>query len=115
VDYVVPSEPEIKATLDRIRDHFVRSTPYAIIDTRTGERITDLTTPTRTSGIDTRQGQFNDWDYSMGVVLAAMLQVSDVTGDASYQAYTFKNFDFIFDHAEYFRRQAKLLGGQPLS
>ena len=115
VDYVVPSEPEIKATLDRIRDYFVRSTPYAIIDTRTGERITDLPTPTKTAGIDMRAGQFNDWDYPMGVVLAAMLQVSDVTGDSSYQAYSFKNFDFIFDHEDYFRRQAKLLGGQPLS
>jgi rhamnogalacturonyl hydrolase YesR len=48
----------------------------------------------------------------MGVVLAAMLRVSDVTGDASYRAYTFKNFDFIFDHLDYFRKQAELYGAQ---
>ena len=41
-----------------------------------------------------------------------MLQVSDVTGDASYRAYTFKNFDFIFDHMDYFRKQAELYGAQ---
>ena len=40
VDYTVPSEAEIKAALDRIRDHFVRSTPYRIIDTSTGQPIT---------------------------------------------------------------------------
>src|ERR1022692_907230 len=36
VDYVLPTEGEVKATLDRIRDYFVRSTPYRIVDTATG-------------------------------------------------------------------------------
>jgi unsaturated rhamnogalacturonyl hydrolase len=112
VDYVLPTEVEIKATLDRIRDHFVRSTPYTIIDTATGAPITDLTKPTKTAGIDLRPGQFNDWDYPMGVVLAAMLHVADVTGDSSYSDYTFKNFNFIFDHLDYFREQAKQFGPQ---
>jgi len=113
VDYTVPSEAEIKAVLDRIRDHFVRSTPYHIIDTATGQPITDLSQPTKTAGIDTRPGEFNDWNYSIGVALAAMIHVSEVTGDLSYQAYTIKNFDFIFDHIDYFRRQAKEFGPQP--
>ena len=39
VDYTVPSEAEIKAVLDRIREHFVRSTPYRIIDTATGQPL----------------------------------------------------------------------------
>jgi rhamnogalacturonyl hydrolase YesR len=112
VDYVLPAESEIKATLDRVRDYFVRSTPYRIIDTQTGAAIADLSQPTKTAGIDNRAGQFNDWDYPMGVVLAAMLHVSGVTGDPGYSAYTFKNFDFIFDHADYFRKQAESYGAQ---
>ena len=112
VDYVFPTEAEIKATLDRIRDYFVRSTPYRIIDTATGTPITDLGKPTKTAGIDLRPGQFNDWDYPMGVVLAAMLQAADVTGDSAYADYTFKDFDFIFDHLDYFREQAKQFGPQ---
>jgi len=112
VDYTVPSEAEIKIVLDRIRDHFVRSTPYHIIDTATGAPVTDLTRPTKTAGIDNRKGEFNDWTYSMGVVLAAMLHVSEVTGDKTFSAYTLKNFDFIFDHLDYFRRQAKEFGPQ---
>jgi unsaturated rhamnogalacturonyl hydrolase len=111
-DYTVPSEAEIKAVLDRIRDHFVRNTPYRIIDTATGTPMTDLTTPTKTAGIDLKSAEFIDWTYSMGVVLSAMLQITAVTGDASFQAYTFKNFDFIFDHLPYFRQQAKLFGPQ---
>jgi len=113
VDYTVPSEAEIKAVLDRIRDHFVRSTPYAVIDHATGRTLTDFTTPIKTAGIDNRGGEFNDWTYSMGVVLAAMLHVTEVTGDQSFQAYTHKNFGFIFDHLDYFRRQAKQFGLQP--
>jgi len=113
VDYVLPSETDIKATLERIRDYFVRSTPYRIVDTATGAPIEDLSVPTKTAGIDLRPGQFNDWDYPMGVVLAAMLHVSESTGDASYSAYTFRNFDFIFDHLDYFRAQARQFGAQP--
>jgi len=114
VDYTVPSEAEVKAALDRIRDHFVRSTPYRIIDTATGQPITDLSTPVKTAGIDNRNGEFNDWSYSMGVVLAAMLQVTEVTGDTTFQDYTFKNFDFIFTHLPYFRKQAAQFGPQNL-
>ena len=42
-----------------------------------------------------------------------MLQVTDVTGDKSFEAYTDKNFDFIFDHLELFQQQAKEFGPQP--
>lgn len=112
VDYTVPAEAEIKAALDRIRDHFVRSTPYRIIDTATGQPITDFSTPVKAAGIDSRAGEFNDWSYPMGVVLAAMLQVTEVTGDTSFQDYTFKNFDFIFTHLPYFKKQAAQFGPQ---
>jgi len=112
VDYTVPSEAEIKAALDRVREHFVRSTPYRIIDTATGQPITDLSNPTKSAGIDTRNGEFNDWTYSMGVVLAGMLHVTEVTGDTKFQDYALKNFDFIFDHLDFFRRQGTQFGPQ---
>ncbi len=112
VDYTLPTEGEVKAVLDRIRDHFVRSTPYAVIDTATNAPITDFTRPIKTAGIDSRRGEFNDWTYSMGVVLAGMLHVTEVTGDKTYAAYAIRNFDFIFDHIDYFRRQAKEFGPQ---
>jgi unsaturated rhamnogalacturonyl hydrolase len=114
VDYVAPAEAEIKATLDRIRDYFVRSTPYRIVDTQTGQPITDFTAPIKTAGVDNRAGQFNDWDYPIGVALAGMLQIADVTGDTRYRDYALKNFDFIFDHQDYFRKQALQFGPQAL-
>jgi rhamnogalacturonyl hydrolase YesR len=113
VDYVVPTEAEIKEVLDRVHAHFVRATPYRIVDTATGQTITDLSQPVKSAGIDLHDGEFIDWTYSMGVVLTGMLQASEVTGDPRYRNYALKNFDFIFDHQEYFRRQAAAFGAQP--
>ena len=39
VDYTVPTEAEITQALGRIRDYFVRSTPYRVIDTATGQPL----------------------------------------------------------------------------
>jgi rhamnogalacturonyl hydrolase YesR len=109
VDYAVPTEAEIKATLDRIRDYFVQSTTYRVVDSQTGRAITDFSAPIKTAAVE----PFNDWDYPIGVALAGMLHVSDVTGDATYRDYPLRNFDFIFDHLDYFRRQAAQFGPQP--
>jgi hypothetical protein len=56
VDYTLPTEAEIKAPLDRIREFFVTSTPYRVIDSATKQPITDLRTPTRTAAVDTSTG-----------------------------------------------------------
>jgi rhamnogalacturonyl hydrolase YesR len=112
VDYTVPVEADIKQALDRVRGYFERSTPYRVVDTATGQVVTDLSKPSKTVGIDLKPGEFNDWTYSMGVVHAGMLLASDVTGDASFLQYTLKNFDFIFDHLAYFRAQAEAFGPQ---
>jgi unsaturated rhamnogalacturonyl hydrolase len=112
VDYVVPTEAEIRATLDRVFAYITRSTAYSIIDTKTNQPITDFTNPIKTADIDNRAGQFNNWDYPVGVVLAGLIQLSDVTGDPRYTAYTLKNFDFLFDHEAYFRKQSAQFGPQ---
>jgi rhamnogalacturonyl hydrolase YesR len=113
VDYTVPDEADVKHALDLVRGYFERRTPYRVIDTASGQPITDFTTPTKTAGVDVREGEYNDWTYSMGVVMAGMLLATEVTGDAAFERYTLKNFDFIFDHIDYFRRQAQAFGPQP--
>ena len=39
VDYTLPSEAEVVKPLERVRDYFVRSTPYRIVDTATGKLL----------------------------------------------------------------------------
>jgi unsaturated rhamnogalacturonyl hydrolase len=113
VDYTLPTETEVKAALDRVREYFERATPYRIVDSETGAEITDFSRPIKTAGVDTRVAEFNDWTYSMGVVYAGMLLAGDVTGDVRYPKYVLRNFDFIFDHLPYFREQARQFGPQP--
>ena len=107
VDYTVPSEAEVKAALDRIRDHFVRSTPYRIIDTSTGQPITDLSTPVKTAGIDNRNGEFNDWSY---LNIPFLSQMGKATGETKYfddaarqvigmSARLFNSENGLFDHS----------------
>jgi rhamnogalacturonyl hydrolase YesR len=112
VDYTLPIEADMKQALDRIRGWFEKSTPYRVIDTATGQPVTDFAKPTKTAGIDLRTGEFNDWTYSMGVVYAGMLALADVTKDPAYEQYVLRNFDFVFDHIDYFRRQAAEFGPQ---
>jgi unsaturated rhamnogalacturonyl hydrolase len=113
VDYTLPTESEIKAKLDTVLDRFVRNTRYEVVDIETGRAITDLGAPVKNAGIDNTMGEFIDWTYTMGVVHSGMLQVTEVTGDPRFAAYTLKDFDFIFDHLDYFQRQAKQFGAQP--
>lgn len=113
VDYTVPTEADIVAAIQRIHSHFVRSTPFRIINTDTGQPITDFDHPVKTAAIDMGKGEFGDWTYSMGVVLSGMLHSSTIAGDPRYKEYTFRYFDFIFDHLDYFRRQAAQFGPQP--
>ena len=114
VDYTVPSRDDIKVVLDRVLDNFVRSSSFQVVDTATGNPLTDFTAPIKTAAVDTSKAEFNDyWNYPFGVVLAAMLQVSDVTGDARFADYAGKSLDFVFTHYDYFRRQAAQFGVQP--
>lgn len=113
VNYTVPTEAEIKQTLDSILGYFLRSSSFRIVDSATKKPITDFSKPLKTAEVDLASGEFNDWTYSSGVALAAMLQVSEATGDERYRDYAVKDFSFIFDHLDYFRRQAKEFGPQP--
>ena len=77
VDYTVPSEAEIKrcwtasAITSCARRRTRSSTP------RRAKPITELSEVRRkASASTTGKGEFNDWTYSMGVVLAGMLQVT---------------------------------------
>lgn len=110
VDYTATTDREIKATLDRILEYFVRNTRYEVVDTETGEAIRDVSQVRKTAGIDNSKGEFIDWTYSNGVAMAGMLQVADATGDARFEQYVIRNFDFILSHEAYFRAQAGKFG-----
>ncbi|HOI28518.1 MAG TPA: glycoside hydrolase family 88 protein [Melioribacteraceae bacterium] len=104
IPYLIPKPAEIKEVIDRVKNYFVESTPYRIIDSKTGETITDFSEPNQNAQIDLSKGELTQWSYTMGVVYSGMNLATEVTGDKSYLDYAIKNYNFVFDHLPYFRK-----------
>lgn len=107
---VLPKVDDIKKAITCIKDNYVKSTVYKIINTRTGEVITDFSKVIPEAGNDTRSNDFTDWAYTNGVLYSAFIRASEVTGDSSFTKYVVKNYDFIFDHLQYFQKQTEQFG-----
>lgn len=104
IPYVIPKPADIKAVIDRVKNYFVESTPYRIVDSKTGNEITDFSEPNKNAVLDLSKGEFTQWSYTMGVVYSGMNLATEVTGDKSYLDYAIKNYNFVFDNLPYFRK-----------
>ncbi len=112
-DYVgnkLPTAREIQSVIDRVANHFILTTSYRVIDKKTGEEITNFSELNPNAVIDTRVNEFNTWSYTMGVVHSGMLLAGEVTHQQKYIDYVIRNYDFIFDHLDYFRAVSEKYG-----
>ncbi|MFA7228075.1 MAG: glycoside hydrolase family 88 protein, partial [Melioribacteraceae bacterium] len=112
IPYLIPEPADIKKVLDRVKNYFVETTKYNVIDSKTGKVITDFSEPDKNAIIDNSKGEFIQWSYTMGVVYSGMNLVTDVTGDKSYVDYAFRNYDFVFDNLPYFRKIDEKFGAR---
>jgi unsaturated rhamnogalacturonyl hydrolase len=110
INNTLPTVEEIKEAISRIKDNYVNSTVYKIINVKTGEEIKDFTNINPDAGNDTRTNDFTDWAYTNGVLYSAFIRATEVTGDSSFIKYAIKNYDFIFDHLPYFQKQTEKFG-----
>lgn len=104
-DYPVPygkmSAEEIKEVLDRVRDYLETATPPKLIDSETGEEITNLQRPRKNAAF--ARGDFRLISYEWGVTYAAMLHAAEITGDKRFSDYTQKRLDFLAQVRPYFQ------------
>jgi rhamnogalacturonyl hydrolase YesR len=110
VPYQLPTVPEVTAAIDRIRGYLDSVVPTRIIDSRTGQEITDLSKPVETATLDRGPAQFSPLAYEMGVVHTAMLRATTVTGDPKFSDFTRKQMEFIGRALPYFRSVADKYG-----
>lgn len=110
VPYQLPAEAEVTESLVRVRNYLERAAPLRIIDSKTGEEITNFSAPVETAVADRGEAEFSPLMYEMGVVHSAMLRAAAVTGDARFSAYTAKHLQFIADKLPYFRASAAKFG-----
>jgi unsaturated rhamnogalacturonyl hydrolase len=88
----------------KVADNIIQTTSFEFINNKTGEKFTS------TKGKDTSanvkaESKFNRWQYVNGVLTVGMLRLSKAVNDTKYSNYSKKNFSFIFDNLDYFKRQ----------
>lgn len=107
VPYYMPTAAEITEVLQRVHGYLDRNLPTRVVDTKTGQPVTDFSKPIATAQIErTKQAPgFNMLAYEMGVVYSGMLKAAAVTGDARFNQFTQQRFQFVVDKLPYFRAQ----------
>src|SRR5688500_6940214 len=79
VPYEFPTTDSIKGVLQRVRSYYEATSPQTIVNSKTGEKITDFTS-FNPLAIPSK-GFSSEWSYTHGVVLSAFEFISKVTGD----------------------------------
>jgi unsaturated rhamnogalacturonyl hydrolase len=87
----------------RVADHIIQTTSFQFVNNKTGEKFAS------TKGLDTTnnvkaESKFNKWQYVNGVLTVGMLRTSNVLNDPKYADYSRRNFSFIFDNLDYFKK-----------
>ena len=101
---VASAQNNTEAVVRRVADHVIHTTSFRFVNNKTGEQFES--TKGKDTSVNVRaESKFNRWQYVNGVLTVGMLRLSAVTQDQRYADYSKKNFHFIFDNLDYFRRQ----------
>ena len=112
IPYEYPDIENIKEVLNRIRLYYENSSPRQVIDSKTGEPVTDLSKPNKNAKV--AAGFSGEWSYTHGVVLSAFVYIDDVIGDPAFFANNPRFYDFVAKYQPYFEKNG-LVGWGGLS
>ncbi len=108
IPYEFPSVENIKAVLKQVKTYYESTSPQLIIDSKTGEKITNFSTLNENATVS--EGFSSEWSYTHGVVLSAFDYITKVTGDTSFFADNVKFFDFVVNNLPYLTKVANKKG-----
>ena len=104
IPYQKPTTDEITEVLERVRAHVESASPTRVVDSSTGQEITDFSVPNVAARIADDSGDlFYPLDYTMGVAHSGMLLAAEVTGDRRFSDFTARQLQFVKDRLPYFR------------
>jgi rhamnogalacturonyl hydrolase YesR len=86
-----------------VADNIIRQTTFQFVNNKTGEKFASTKGKDTTNNVKA-ESKFNKWQYVNGVLTVGMLRLSDALNDRKYRDYSKKNFNFIFDNLDYFKR-----------
>ena len=98
------TKPSAEEIVRRVADNIIQTTSFQFVNNKTNEKFAS------TKGKDTSvnvkaESKFNKWQYVNGVLGVGMVKTSNVLNDTKYADYAKKNFNFIFNNLDYFKRQ----------
>ena len=98
----------VKGHLDRILLFLGENSPAGIVDSKTGEKVTDYRKIDENSVL--ARGRFGIVTYEWGVTYSGMLKVAQVTGDSRYTDYVYERFKLIGESYPYFEKVHRKAG-----
>ncbi|MFG6686473.1 glycoside hydrolase family 105 protein [Mariniflexile sp. HNIBRBA6329] len=104
IPYEFPEVENIKEVLNRIRIYYEASSPQSIVDSKTGNKITNF--KTFNTNAEPSKGFSSEYSYTHGVVLSAFDYIENVTGDKAFFANNIKFFDYIVKNLPYFQKNS---------
>ena len=87
----------------RVADNIIRTTSFQFVNTKTGEKFASTKGKDTTNDVKA-ESKFNKWQYVNGVLTVGMLRIANALNDLKYSDYSRKNFNFIFDNLDYFKK-----------
>jgi len=90
-------------TLRKVADNIIHTTSFTFVNNKTGEKFESTKGKDTTNSVRA-ESKFNKWQYVNGVLTVGMLRLADVLHDNKYSDYSRKNFNFIFDNLDYFKK-----------
>lgn len=88
----------------RVADNVLRNTSFTLVHGKTGERWTTMESVPEDPEIRV-ESPYNQWEYWNGVLAVGLTRLGKTLPEPSYTDYAKRNYRFIFDRLDYFRRQ----------
>ena len=90
-------------TVRKVADRIIQETAFRFVNNKTGEKFESTKGKDTTSSVRA-ESKFNRWQYVNGVLTVGMIRLSNVLNDPKYADYSKKNFNFIFNNLDYFKK-----------
>jgi len=96
------TKQDVLNAVKKVADNVVKNTTYMYYDRATGELVPDIQKYGYNRNVVPQNG-YNDWKYWNGVIHIGFNKLGEVTGEAKYQNFTRKNFEFFFKDYQYLK------------
>ena len=110
VPYEYPTVDGIKDVLNRVRLYYESTSSLIIVDSETGEEITDFTKPNKNARVSS--GFASEWGYTNGVVFSAFDYIDDVIGDSVFFSNNTRFYDLVVKTLPYFIKNREVFGDE---